>query len=120
MNTVKIQYPGQFLTIFPMVSYNSYENDLERIFAEWNHGSGMESELFINARTRSLSVNDFVCINDKWWQCISFGWKPVTQEFVDKVENAVRNHPNYKDGAWFALHDVMNELNVELGETVTL
>jgi hypothetical protein len=114
MNAVSIIYPGERNFSFVTADENSYENQLERIFAEWNHGSGMESKDFIDARIRSLSVNDFVGINGKWWQVASIGWRPVTKEFIEKLEKAIRNHPRFSEGGWFALHELMREYNFGL------
>lgn len=100
MNTIKIVYPGEFVTVFTIESDNCHSNILERIFAEWNNGSGYECKLFNDSKIRSLSVNDFVCIDDNWYQCASIGWRPVTQKFVDLIENKINNHPDFKE-MWF-------------------
>ena len=97
----------------------SVEDNLERVFAEWNDGSGMECKMFIESKKRSLSVNDIVCVNGKYYQCQSCGWKEVTTEYVINLEKEVATHPRRFDGAWFALSDVMwkrqkNEIYPEL------
>ena len=85
----------------------SVEDNLERVFAEWNHGSGMECKMFIESNKRSLSVNDIVCVNGKYYQCKSFGWKQVTDEYVYQLEEDVAKNPRRFEGAWFALSEVM-------------
>jgi len=48
-----------------------------------------------------------VGVNGKYYLCESFGWKEVTPQFVNELEEEVSNHPNRIQGAWFALNDVM-------------
>ena len=106
-NIVHVIYPDEAVHSFVMETDMVVSDILERVFAEWNHGSGMESELFIRSKKRSLSVNDIVCVNGKYYLCKSFGWNEVTSQFVNELEEEVRNHPNRIQGAWFALNDVM-------------
>jgi hypothetical protein len=81
---------------------------LEYVFAAFNYGSGMEHPEFLKHRTRSLSVNDFVRVGNQWYQCMSMGWEPRDDQFVDDLESRVVNHPMYKEhGPWFALSDIM-------------
>jgi hypothetical protein len=83
---------------------------LEEIFAMFNHGSGQECELFLKHRLRSLSVNDCVRVNTRWFQCRSVGWEEVTEEYVDELEKAVVNHPLYNlHGAFYCLDQIMWE-----------
>lgn len=111
-NRINIIYPDEAIFSFIMENELSVEDNLERVFAEWNAGSGMECELFIKTRIRSLSVNDIVMVNGKYFQCLSFGWKEVTAEYVEQLETNVSVHPRrYIDGAWFALNDVMRKHN---------
>lgn len=115
MNTVIIKYPGEFETIFTTTSNLSYETQLEMIFAEWNHGSSAESELFKNSKVRSLSVNDFVCINDNWFQCASVGWRPVSKKFVNQIEKEVTEHNLFKKyGGFVTLDRVMRDKKLGL------
>jgi|688.fasta_scaffold851016_2 hypothetical protein len=106
-NIVHVIYPDEAVHSFVMDTDMVVSDILERVFAEWNHGSGMESELFIRSNKRSLSVNDIVCVNGKYYLCKSFGWNEVTSQFVNELEEEVRNHPNRIQGAWFALNGVM-------------
>jgi hypothetical protein len=108
-NTVRIIYPDEYSLIFNFETDANIEvNDiLEMIFAQWNHGSGLESELFIRSKKRSLSVGDIVCVNNRYFQCASFGWNEVTSEYVTQLEKEVATHPRRHDGAWFALSEVM-------------
>ena len=86
-NLVHVIYPDEALYSYVIINDMSVEDNLERVFAEWNHGSGMECEMFIESKKRSLSVNDIVCVNGKYYQCKSFGWKQVTDEYVYQLEN---------------------------------
>ena len=106
-NLIHVLYPDEALYSYVATNDMSVEDNLERVFAEWNHGSGMECEMFINSKKRSLSVNDIVCVNGKYYQCQSFGWKQVTTEYVNQLEQDVANNPRRSEGAWFALSDVM-------------
>ena len=83
-NKINIQYADDTF-------FHSYVDDrelddaalLEEIFGEWNSGSEQECEIFLaNRHIRSLSVADFVKIGDQWYQCASFGWDEVSDQFV--------------------------------------
>ena len=108
-NIVHVIYPDEFTAGFVIATQSEVDphDILESVFAQWNNGSGQESELFIRSRVRSLSVNDIVCVNGNYYQCASFGWNEVTAEYVNELEQAVANHPSRNEGAWFALNDVM-------------
>ena len=106
-NLIHVIYPDEAVYSFVTINDMSVEDNLERVFAEWNHGSGMECKMFIESKKRSLSVNDIVCVNGKYFQCQSFGWKQVTAEYVNQLEQDVANSPRRSEGAWFALSDVM-------------
>ena len=107
-NIVHVIYPDEAVHSFVMETDMVVSDILERVFAEWNHGSGMESELFIRSKKRSLSVNDIVAVNGTYYLCESFGWKEVTPQFVNELEKEVANHSTRMvHGAWFALNDVM-------------
>ena len=110
-NLVHVIYPDEFTAGFIIKTNGEVDphDILEMVFAQWNHGSGCESELFVNSKKRSLCVNDIVCVNGRYWQCASFGWNEVTAEYVNELEKAVENHPSREEGAWFALMDVMWE-----------
>jgi hypothetical protein len=108
MKKVIVNYPGDNLITINLEDAPSHEQILAKVFASCNHGSGQECEEFKNAKTRSLSVNDLVKIDDQWYQCSSFGWKEVTEEFVDEIEKLVVDHPNLSlYGEWSALYDIM-------------
>jgi hypothetical protein len=124
-NLVHVIYPDEALYSYVIINDMSAEDNLERVFAEWNHGSGMECKMFIESKKRSLSVNDIVCVNGKYYQCKSFGWKQVTDEYVYQLEEDVAKNPRRFEGAWFALSEVMygrrhddNEAILEGIETV--
>jgi hypothetical protein len=95
-NLIHVIYPDEAVISFMMTTDMSSADILERVFAEWNHGSGMECEMFVNSKKRSLSVNDIVCVNGTFFQCA-------------ELEEAVSAHPSRTEGAWFALMDVMWE-----------
>lgn len=125
-NLIHVIYPDEATYSYVATNDMSVEDNLERVFAEWNHGSGMECEMFIKSNKRSLSVNDIVCVNGKYFQCQSFGWKKVTMEYVNELEKEVSLHPTrYAYGTWYALTEIMygrrhddNEALLEGVETV--
>lgn len=114
---VTVCYPDEhFITTSVNVdSDTSYDTILERVFVEWNAGSGAECELFHrNRRIRSLSVNDVVVVHEdggnSYFQCTRGGWNRITQQEFHALERAVATHPRrFTDGAWWALNDVMWE-----------
>jgi hypothetical protein len=109
-NIIHIIYPADKVVSFVHESDDTVENILEIAFGMFNHGSGSESELFLKSNYRSLSVNDIVGINDKYYLCESFGWKEVTAEFVNDLEEEVENNPlNLSHGPWFCLQDIMRQ-----------
>jgi hypothetical protein len=106
-NLIHVIYPDEATYSYVVTNDMSVTDNLERVFAEWNHGSGMECEMFIKSNKRSLSVNDIVCVNTKYFQCQSVGWNKVTDEYVYQLEQDVANSHRRSEGAWFALSDVM-------------
>ena len=112
-NIVHVIYPAEFTAGFIIKTNGEVDphDILEMTFAQWNHGSGLESEMFVKSKKRSLSVNDIVCVNGRYYQCASFGWNEVTAEYVNQLEDAVENHPRRFHGAWFALNEVMWDRN---------
>lgn len=107
-NIITVNQPGSLAVTISLETDDSVEAILEHVFGLFNHGSGTEHPKFIELRMRSLSVNDFVCVNGQWYQCLSVGWEKCSEQFVDKIEADVVNHPLYKEhGEWFALSEVM-------------
>ena len=108
-SVVKIVYPGERVISDIKIEGSTREEVLENTFAAFNHGSGKEHEtLKGRPGCRSMSKNDLVQVGGVWFQCESFGWKEVTEEYVNEIDSEVRRHPLYKEhGAWFALSDVM-------------
>ena len=109
-NLVTVIYPDEYSVSFDITTDSDVKptDILEMVFGQWNYGSGVESELFIASKKRSLSVNDIVSLNGTFYLCESFGWKEVTAEFVNDLERDVACHPSrFNEGAWYALQDVM-------------
>jgi len=107
---VTVCYPDEHVAAYKIQaeSEDTTINILERVFAEWNAGSGSECDEFIKLKCRSLSVNDVVIVDEKHYQCANVGWNQISaQEFLD-LEKAVAYHPQrFSDGAWIALDRVM-------------
>jgi hypothetical protein len=110
MNKIEIEivYPGEKKIVFdrqPVVLREfpevlDYPIILEETFAQWNRGSGQESKKFLRQKNcRSLSVGDFVRVQDKWFHCDMIGWNEVSAEFVEnfqhKIEEFLRQHPDH-------------------------
>jgi hypothetical protein len=107
---VKVLYPDAEVFEFEMEHEGDHESLLEQIFAEWNNGSGQECERFLNAKCRSLSLNDFVTIDGDDYQCRGIGWCHVTPLFVNRIERLVALHPKRFDpeySVWACLEQVM-------------
>jgi hypothetical protein len=119
-NLIHVIYPDEAVYSYVVTNNLSPEDNLERVFAEWNSGSGMECKMFIESNKRSLSVNDIVCVNGKYFQCQSVGWTEVTSEYVNQLEKEVAIHPLrfVGDGrsAWFALNELMRNRSTNLVE----
>ena len=95
---MSVVYQGEYLEM-------SDEKLLEDIFAYWNAGSGRECGEFIEARTRSLSVGDFVGINGKFYQCKSVGWDEVPRATVSLwCEHVEARMVETGEGSWQALN----------------
>jgi len=112
-NIVHVIYPDEFTVGFVIETEQIVDTQdiLEMVFAQWNHGSGLESELFVKSKKRSLSVGDIVCVNGKYHQCASFGWNEVSVDYVNQLEQNVANHPlRLVHGAWYALNDVVRNM----------
>ena len=107
-NLVHVILPADKVISFVHESDDSVDCILEVVFGMFNHGSGIESELFLNSKCRSLSVNDIVLLNGKYYLCESIGWKEVTVDFVNKLEEEVEKNPlTLEHGPWFGLNEVM-------------
>lgn len=112
-NIITVIYPDSHKFAFIIESNATMDNPdnhdylLERVFAEWNHGSQVESELFLRSNVRSMSVGDIVLVNGTYYQCMPIGWKKVSTEYVVDLERRVHDHP-YRNlhGAWSALNAV--------------
>jgi hypothetical protein len=51
--------------------------DLSDVWERWNRGSGRESQAFVEAETRSLSVGDVVVLDGDAFRCDRIGWTSV-------------------------------------------
>lgn len=109
---IEIIYPCDATFGITRTESDEIEDDyiLEEMFKQWNHGSNQECEQFLISRNRSLSVNDIININGRYYQCLSYGWKRVSEGYVRQLESDVMhlmmNDPEKYD-AYFALNEVM-------------
>ena len=107
--TIKIIQPCEKTVIFPVNTDKTDLNLLEDVFDWFNGGSGKESPLFTNMR--SLSVNDFVIIDDNIYQCASVGWKNVDEDYmymiINNVTDLVDADTNNHYSPWYFLNEIM-------------
>jgi hypothetical protein len=106
-NLIHVIYPDESVHSYVIESDETVERILENVFAEWNHGSDMECDLFKRSKKRSVSVNDIVCVNAKYFQCVSIGWNEVDIAYVNDLENEVSTNKYRDTSAYMALSDVM-------------
>lgn len=108
---VTVCYPDDQLVATTMLVEDDSDHAaiLERVFDEWNAGSGSECAMFKRMRLRSLSVNDVVIINGTYYQCASIGWNQISEQEFLEIETSVAKHPQrLKLGAWYTLQSVMH------------
>ena len=106
-NSIQVIYTDESIHSYVIESDEPVDRILEDVFGEWNHGSGMESDLFKRSKKRSVSVNDIVCVNGRYFQCVSIGWNEVDIAYVNDLENEVSTNKYRDTSAWMALSDVM-------------
>jgi hypothetical protein len=94
------------------------EDFLEQVFAWFNAGSNRECEAFLSERMRSLSVNDFVCVDGCWWQCASVGWRRCAGAYVEDICDRVNKATKLDRSAWSTLDQVMRDYRKEKGLTI--
>lgn len=60
---------------------------LENVFAAFGNHPDAEvwDTAWRGAKMRSMSVGDFVCLGDQWYQCAGCGWKEVSEDWVNTV-----------------------------------
>lgn len=107
-NLIQVMYPDESVHSYVIYSeQQTVERILETVFNEWNNGSGVECEQFLRSKKRSLSVNDIVCVNGVYFQCVPVGWKQVDSAYVDDLEKAVALSKYRNTSAYMALSEVM-------------
>lgn len=59
----------------------------DTVFARWNRGSGAETDTFLAACRRSLSVGDMIVVPEfeTALRCASFGWDPASAPSADQI-----------------------------------
>lgn len=116
--TIIVRYPTEasLVLIEEFPDGTSQEEILEKVFGWCNHGSCSEHPQFLAWKHRSLSVNDFVCVDGFWWQCKSIGWARCCTQYVVDVEERVARHPLASECAWAALDRVMSDVRRETGQ----
>jgi hypothetical protein len=117
IRTFTVCYPGDKYHTLTCSLTGPASEVLEAVFAWFNAGSQVECDYFLGNRMRSLSVNDCVKVDGQWYQCMSVGWKPVTNDYVHDLHREVIQHPHSRlHSAWSALNEIMWQRKlVELG-----
>ena len=110
---VKIIYPGQKTFEFTQFSNGDMDLFFEMLKDEWRHKSGKECATFKDSNIRSFCNNDFIQVDDIIYICTVYGMKEVSKEFLDDVENRIRNHKYYERGILWAKLEVFEELEKE-------
>jgi hypothetical protein len=59
--------------------------DLSDLWERWNRGSGRESQAFVEAETRSLSVGDVVMLGGGAYRCERAGWTRIELREGDRT-----------------------------------
>jgi hypothetical protein len=106
-NLIHVIYPDESIHSYVIESDERVDRILEVVFAEWNHGSDMECDLFKRSKKRSVSVNDIVCVNGRYFQCAGVGWTEVDSAYVVNLENEVSSSKYRDTSAYMALSEVM-------------
>lgn len=86
MIDIRVLYADMTLDL-RLVMHTEMENDtayLESMFAGFNAGSGRELHVFNTSHVRSMSVGDFVQVEDRWYRCASCGWDKATTEEINQ------------------------------------
>ncbi len=108
LRNITVLYPGEWVHSFKVINKDSSELELlDDVFAWFNMGSNQERTDFLEARKRSLSVNDFVHIDRNWYQCASMGWTKVEFDYVMEIVCETCFHSLFVQSPWCALDRVM-------------
>ena len=96
-NLIHVIYPDEATYSYVATNDMSVEDNLERVFAEWNHGSGMECEMFINPigvhwvlmtscvlMVSIFSVNQLV--GNKWPMNMFINWNKMLLTVLDGLK----------------------------------
>jgi hypothetical protein len=105
--TVAVIYSeGNFVEFsLPVAGAEAPHETLERVFAGFNAGSRQEMPVFLAARVRSLSVDDFVVLDGKAWKCEGAGWSEIA---LSRIEVAIAENTQGARGSgvkeWLRSH----------------
>ena len=103
---IKVICPGEYELGIYRDNFFRDSVILEQVYCWFNSGSGKECPEFLADRTmRSLSVNDFVGIDDNYYQCCGDGWRWVSKEYVGEVCKEVKKRLIPKS-AWRILSEL--------------
>lgn len=106
---IVVIYPAQRTFIFDIMTSKPDTAILEDVFAWFNAGSNQEMEIFLDSHIRSFSVNDFIGIDGKYYQCSSVGWQEVQRNEINDVVEFVEHNVNSFNSPWSVLNDYCRE-----------
>lgn len=112
---VEIIYPGDRSFQFNYFSNGDMDLFFRMVTDEWKHKTGRECKMFIDAKVRSFSNNDFIKVDDTYYRSTPYGMKEVPEDLFNEIDNKIRNHPyckERKDPFWAKL-EVMDEYPCE-------
>ena len=112
-HNVKIIYPGQKTFEFTRFSNGDMDLFFKMLTREWMHKSGNECAMFKDSNIRSFCNNDFIQVDDTVYLCTVYGMKEVSKEFLDDVEDRIRNHKYYERSSLWAKLEIFDELEKE-------
>ena len=106
-NTVTLIYPADRTFTFARPKGEA-KDVVEQVFAMFNAGSSQECFQFLDSQARSMSVNDFIRVDDTWYQCCSAGWRVVTREYINNVVELVESQLNpLTSSPWSVLNEIV-------------
>ena len=73
---------GTSLSVSDLIEHYEFRGeedvvDLADLWERWNHGSGRESQAFLEAETRILSIGDIVVLDGEVYRCDRAEWTPI-------------------------------------------
>lgn len=71
--------------VFDVPPSKTHYQVLEMLFVGFGNAPHYEMDVWKEAKIRSMSVGDFVCLDGRWYQCASCDWIQVPETKVSRV-----------------------------------